>query len=81
MTHHKQVSVLSHMHLQQVEEVKAQSQEIQCLSALVEQQQGAIQKLTHPKSPTRELTSESEFQLDIMQEEIFILIPGTVNTR
>ena len=28
MTHHEQVSVLSHMHLQQEEEVKAQSQEI-----------------------------------------------------
>ena len=42
MIHHKQVSVLSHMHLQQVEEVKAQSQEIRCLSALVEEQQEAI---------------------------------------
>ena len=28
MIHHKQVSVLSHMHLQQAEKVKAQSQEI-----------------------------------------------------
>ena len=37
MTHHKQVSVLSHMYLQQVEEVKAQSQEIRCLSALFEE--------------------------------------------
>ena len=38
MTHQEQVSVLSWMQLQQVEEVKAQSQEIQCLLALVEQQ-------------------------------------------
>ena len=42
MTHHKQVSVLSHMHLQQVEEVKVQSHEIRHLSALVEEQQEAI---------------------------------------
>ena len=35
MTHREQVSVLSHMHLQQAEEVKAQSQEIRRLLALV----------------------------------------------
>ena len=37
MTHQEQVSVLSHMHLQQAEEVKSQSQEIYHLLALVEQ--------------------------------------------
>ena len=42
MTHHKQVSVLSCIHLQQAEEEKAQSQEVHSLSALVEQQQDAI---------------------------------------
>ena len=35
MTHRDQVSVLSHMHLQQAEEVKCQSQEIRRLLALV----------------------------------------------
>ena len=72
------------MHLQQVEEVKAQSQEIQHLLALVEQQQEAIKKLPSPRSPTRKLrasTSCSQSQLDIMWEEIFNLIMGTVNTR
>ena len=55
MTHQEQVSVLSQMHLQQVEEVKAQSQEIRCLLALVEsRQQEAIEKLTSPHSPPRE---------------------------
>ena len=38
MTHREQVSVLSWMHLQQVMEAKAQSQEIHHLSALVEKQ-------------------------------------------
>ena len=42
MTHCKQMSILSCMHLQQAEEVKAQSQEIHHLLALVEQQQEAI---------------------------------------
>ena len=48
MTHGEQVSVLSGMHLQQAEEVKAQSQEIRRLLALVKQQQ-AIEKLTSPQ--------------------------------
>ena len=66
MAHQEQVSVLSRMHLQQAEEVKAQSQEIRCLSALVEQQQKAIEKLTSPLSPPREqraVPSCSETQL------------------
>ena len=54
MTHREHVSVLFHMHLQQAEEVKAQSQEIRRLLALVEQQQQAIEKLTSPLNPPRE---------------------------
>ena len=54
MTHREQVSVLSHMHLQQVKEVKSQSQEIRRLSALVEQQQLTIEKLTNPQNPPQE---------------------------
>ena len=54
ITHREQVSVLSHMHHQQAEEVKSQSQEIRRLSALVEQQQLAIEKLTSPQNPPQE---------------------------
>ena len=53
MTHHEQVSVLSRMHLQQAGEVKAQSQEIRWLLALVEEQQKAIENVTSPHSPPR----------------------------
>ena len=87
MIHHKQVSVLSHMHLQQAEEVKVQSQEIRCLLALVEKQQEVIKKLTKlasPQSPPRiprATTSGSECRLDVMQGEIFNLILEMVNTR
>ena len=42
------------MHLQWLEEVKAQSQKIQHLLALVEQHQEAIKKPASPKSPARE---------------------------
>ena len=53
MTHREKVSVLSCMHLQQVEEVKSQSQEIRRLLALVKQQQLAIEKMTSPQNPPR----------------------------
>ena len=53
VTHHEQVSVLSCMHLQQAEEVKAQSQDIRQLLALVAQQEKAIENLTNPQNPPR----------------------------
>ena len=83
MAQWEQVSVLSQMHLQQAEEVKAQSQEIRQLSALVEKEQKAIENLTSPYSPPREpraVPSCSETQLDAMREEVFNLVPGMVNT-
>ena len=77
-THHEQVSVLSGMHLQQAEEVKAQSQEIRCLLALVGKQHEAIEKLiTSPHSPPREpraVSSCSETWLDAMGEEVFNMV-------
>ena len=36
MAHQTQVSVLSHLHLQQAKEIKSQSEEIRCLSTLGE---------------------------------------------
>ena len=83
MTHREQVSVLSHMDIQQAEEEKVQSQEIRGLSALVKQQQQAIEILTSPQNPFRESRAfpfHSESRLDDMREEIFNLIPRTVNT-
>ena len=71
------------MHLQQTEEVKAQSQEIRGLSALVMKQQEAIEKLTSPHSPPTETTAISllpQSQIEAMREEVFNVIPGTVNT-
>ena len=41
--HRTQVSVLSHLHIQQQEQVEAQNKELRQLSALVEQQQGLLQ--------------------------------------
>ena len=52
--------------------------------ALVEQQQKAIENLTSPQNPHRELQavpSCSETWLDAMREEVFNMVLGTVNTR
>ena len=83
MAHCEQVSVLSRMHIQQAEEVKAQRQKIRRLSALVEQQQKGIESLTSPHSPPREprtVPSCFETQLDAMREEVINLILGTLHT-
>ena len=45
MAHQTQVSVLSHLHLQQAEEIKSQSEEIRCLSTLLERQQAILEKV------------------------------------
>ena len=55
MTHQEQVSVLSQMHLQHVEEVKVQSQEIWHLLVLGEKQKEVIEQLSTPKSPDERL--------------------------
>ena len=45
MAHWTQVSVLSHLHLQQAEEIKPQSDEIRCLSTLLEKQQAILERV------------------------------------
>ena len=45
MAHQTQVSVLLHLHLQQVEGIKAQSKEIKRLSTLLERQQTILEQV------------------------------------
>ena len=45
MAHQTQVLVLSHLHLQQAEEIKSQSNEIWCLSTLLEKQQAILERV------------------------------------
>ena len=45
MAHWTQVSVLSHLHLQQAKEIKSQSDEIRCLSTLLEKQQAILERV------------------------------------
>ena len=45
MAHWIQVSVLSHLHLQQAKEIKSQSDEIRHLSTLLEKQQAILERV------------------------------------
>ena len=69
MAHEAQVLILSDMHLQQTEEVRAQSQEIWHLSALVKKKKKAIEHLSSPKSPTRELRTMSSHSVPVGHNE------------
>ena len=44
MAHWTQVLVLLHLHLQQAEEIESQSEEIRCLSTLLEKQQAILER-------------------------------------
>ena len=50
MAHWTQVLVLSHLHLQQAKEIKSQSNEIRCISTLLEKQQAILHKVQEQQS-------------------------------
>ena len=50
MTHQTQVLALSHLHLQQAKEIKSQSDEIRCLSTLLEKQQAILERVQEQQS-------------------------------
>ena len=55
MAHWTQVLVLSHLHLQQAKEIKAQSNEIRCLSTLLEKQQAILERVQEQQSKVAEI--------------------------
>ena len=85
MAHWTQVSVLSHLHLRQAEEIKAQSDEIKRLSTLLEKQQTLleqvqeIQKQSSVSSTQRAQPPTS--RLSELQQEAFQHLLGTINVR
>ena len=85
MAHWTQVSVLSHLHLRQAEEIKAQSDEIKRLSTLLEKQQTLL-KQVQEKQQQSSVFSVQKFQpstswLNKLQQEAFKILPGTVNVQ
>ena len=87
MAHQMQVSVLSHLHLRQAEEIKAQSDEIKRLSTLLEKHQTLLEQVQEQQQQSsvsqvqRAQPSTSMSWLNELQREAFEILPGTVNVR
>ena len=85
MAHQTQLSVLSHLHLRQAEEIKAQSDEIKRLSTLLEKQQTLLEQVQeNQKQSSVSLAQRAQpptSRLNELQQEAFEILPGTVNVR
>ena len=81
MAHPTQVSLLSHLHLQQAKEIKSQSDEIRCLSTLLEKQQAILERVQEQQRRMPEMPVPSTSCIEELQREAFNILPGTVNVR
>ena len=85
MAHQMQVSVLSHLHLRQAEEIKAQSNEIKRLSTLLEKQQTLLEQVQEQQQQSSvsqvQRAQPSTSWLNELQREAFEILLGTVNVR
>ena len=81
MAHQTQVSVLSHLHLQQAKEIKSQSEEIRHLSTLLEKQQATLKKVQEQQSRVPERSVPPMNRIEELWREAFDILPGTVNAR
>ena len=78
MAYRTQVSVMSHLHLQQAEEIKAQSNEIRCLSTLLEKQQAILEQVKEQQQRRMpEMPVPSAMQIE-HQREAFNILPGII---
>ena len=81
MAHQTQVLVLSHLHLQQAEEIKSQSDEIRHLSTLLEKQQSILEKVQEQQRRMPEMPVSSTTCMEELQREAFNILAGMVNAR
>ena len=81
MAHWTQVSVLSHLHLQQAEEIKSQANEIRHLSTLLEKQQAILERVQEQQSRMPERPVPPMDRIEELQREAFNVLAGTVNAR
>ena len=85
MAHQTQVSVPSHLHLRQAEEIRAQSDEIKRLSTLLKEQQALLEQVQeNQKQVSASVVQKAQpprSRLSELQEEVFQYLPGTVNAR
>ena len=69
MAHWMQVSVLSYLHLQQAKEIKSQSNEIRCLSTLLEKQQAILERVHEQQRRMPEMSVPSTTCIEELQRE------------
>ena len=85
MAHWTQVSVLSHLHLRQAEEIRAQSGEIKRISTLLEKQQTLLEQVQESQKQqsvsVAQRAQPPTSWLSELQQEVFQYLPGTVNAR
>ena len=85
MAHRMQVSVLSHLHLREAEEIKTQSNEIKRLSTLLEKQQILLEQVQEQQQQSSvsqvQRAQPSTSQLHEFQQEAFKILLGMVNVR
>ena len=85
MAHWTQVSVLSHLHLRQADEIKAQSNEIKRLSTLLEKQQTLLEQVQENQRQSSvssaQRTQPPTSRLSDLQQEAFQYLLGMVNVR
>ena len=85
MAHWTQVSVLSHLHLRQAEEIRVQSNEIKRLSTLLKEQQTLLEQVQENQKQVGASVAQKAqpptSRLSEPQEEVFQYLPGTVNAR
>ena len=71
MAYQTQVSVLSHLHLQQAKEIKSQSDEIRHLSTLFEKQQAILERVQEQQSRMSEIPVPPTSRIEELQREAF----------
>ena len=81
VAHQTQVSVLSHLQLQQAKEIKSQSNEIRHLSTLLETLQAILERVQEQQSRMLEIPVPPTNRIEELQREAFNVLPGTVNAR
>ena len=81
MAYWTQVSVLSHLHLQQAKEIKSQSEEIRHLSTLLEKQQAILERFQEQQSRVPGVPVPPVNRIKELQREAFDILPGTVNAK
>ena len=81
MAHQTQVLFLSHLHLKQAKEIRSQSNEIRCLSTLLEKQQAILERVQEQQSRMPEIPVPPTNRIEELQREAFNILPGTVNAR